>query len=95
MGILKRTPYAPRRQPASVNWEREQAAVDRNRAEVVRVDELARASLVQDRLNTDPVNQLVGRAHRTDQAIDALRTELHGELDGLRALIHQNIGGGS
>jgi hypothetical protein len=89
----KRSPYAPRRQPATIDLAAEQAAVDRNRAEVVRVDELARTSMVQDRQRADPLNQLVERAHRTDQAIDALRTELHQELDGLRALVHQSLGG--
>jgi hypothetical protein len=88
MGLLKRqTPYARRLQPAVIDIQAEERKLQDMRLEMSRVDEWARESAFGAVAKLDPINQLVERAHRQDQAIEALQGAVNGLADQMANML--------
>jgi hypothetical protein len=94
MGVLrsKRGPYAPRRQPVAINWNREQAAVTALRRQVIEVEERALEDLRRAREEADPLAQLVKRCHGIEQAVNGLKAIVQQQNEQIATII-ENLGG--
>lgn len=71
-----RGPYAPQRQGAGIDWAAEQAASNRMRAEIARVDDAARQAAAEFKADENPLNQLVKRCHAIDLVQEAFDKRL-------------------
>jgi hypothetical protein len=88
MGLLrKQTPFARSLQPAIIDVQGEERKLEAMRREMYEVDQQARADAFNQIAKTDPLNQLVERAHAQDQKIEALQVAFNGLADQMASVL--------
>lgn len=76
MGLRNRGPYAPQRQPVTIDYAKMMEESDRARAQVAVVEEQVRANRFEERMDLDPISQLVKRCHVIELRQDAFEQKV-------------------
>jgi hypothetical protein len=70
-----RSVYAPRREPAQVDWQKQLQESDRARAEEARVQQAALDAAAEFHSPKDPLMQLIERVFALEQSVAELKSE--------------------
>jgi hypothetical protein len=73
MPLLRKGPYAPRRQTVRIDWAKERAAADQARREEAAAQEAALRSIREFHADGDPWSQIVKRCQGIEDQFTALR----------------------